>query len=132
MGLFGNFHCPPAAGQNAEIEIVMVSDPSALVPIDVSAVALDFKVLHPVVITRLGVFPSGMQSEPQRNVTVKLLQLDQEVIELGPVSVMKLVCCFFSLLDTSHSLGAAGGLGAVCVYSLGYRFKTAPLSDNGL
>lgn len=67
-----------AAGQNAEIEIVMVSDPSALVPIDVSAVALDFKVLHPVVITRLGVFPSGMQSEPQRNVTVKLLQLDQE------------------------------------------------------
>ncbi|XP_037547625.1 UDP-GalNAc:beta-1,3-N-acetylgalactosaminyltransferase 2, partial [Nematolebias whitei] len=49
-----------------------------LVPSDVSAIALDFKVLHPVVITRLGVFPSGTRPELQSNVTVKLLQLDQE------------------------------------------------------
>uniref|UniRef100_I3JV13 Hexosyltransferase n=1 Tax=Oreochromis niloticus TaxID=8128 RepID=I3JV13_ORENI len=55
-----------------------VSDPSLLAPSDVSAIALDFKVLHPVVITRLGVFPSGTRAELQSNVTVKLLQLDQE------------------------------------------------------
>uniref|UniRef100_A0A3Q2XSP8 Hexosyltransferase n=1 Tax=Hippocampus comes TaxID=109280 RepID=A0A3Q2XSP8_HIPCM len=61
-----------------EREIVMVSDPMALVPSDVSAVALDFKVLHPVVITRLGVFPRSAQPELKSNVTVKLLQLDQE------------------------------------------------------
>ncbi|XP_044070478.1 UDP-GalNAc:beta-1,3-N-acetylgalactosaminyltransferase 2 isoform X1 [Siniperca chuatsi] len=68
----------PVAGQDAEIEIVTVSDPSALTPSDVSAIALDFKVLHPVVITRLGVFTSGTRPELQSNVTVKLLQLDQE------------------------------------------------------
>ncbi|KAK9541781.1 hypothetical protein VZT92_001801 [Zoarces viviparus] len=68
----------PVAGRDAEIEIVRVSDPSVLAPSDVSAIALDFKVLHPVVITRLGVFPSGTQPELQSNVTVKLLQLDQE------------------------------------------------------
>ncbi|XP_019726058.1 UDP-GalNAc:beta-1,3-N-acetylgalactosaminyltransferase 2 [Hippocampus comes] len=68
----------PEAGQDAEREIVMVSDPMALVPSDVSAVALDFKVLHPVVITRLGVFPRSAQPELKSNVTVKLLQLDQE------------------------------------------------------
>uniref|UniRef100_A0A3Q4N3E2 Hexosyltransferase n=1 Tax=Neolamprologus brichardi TaxID=32507 RepID=A0A3Q4N3E2_NEOBR len=61
-----------------EMEIVTVSDPSLLAPSDVSAIALDFKVLHPVVITRLGVFPSGTRAELQSNVTVKLLQLDQE------------------------------------------------------
>uniref|UniRef100_A0A1A8HBK4 Hexosyltransferase n=1 Tax=Nothobranchius korthausae TaxID=1143690 RepID=A0A1A8HBK4_9TELE len=68
----------PVTGQDAEIETVTVSDPSVLVPADVSAIALDFKVLHPVVITRLGVFPSGIRPELQSNVTVKLLQLDQE------------------------------------------------------
>ncbi|KAL7382843.1 hypothetical protein ABVT39_000324 [Epinephelus coioides] len=68
----------PVAGQDAEIEIVTVSDPLVLAPSDVSAIALDFKVLHPVVITRLGVFPSGTRPELQNNVTVKLLQLDQE------------------------------------------------------
>ncbi|KAM7409024.1 hypothetical protein PAMA_002645 [Pampus argenteus] len=68
----------PVAAQDAEMEIVTVSDPSVLVPSDVSAIALDFKVLHPVVITRLGVFPSGSRPELQSNVTVKLLQLDQE------------------------------------------------------
>uniref|UniRef100_A0A668A959 Hexosyltransferase n=1 Tax=Myripristis murdjan TaxID=586833 RepID=A0A668A959_9TELE len=56
----------------------VLSDPSALVPADVPTIALDFKVLHPVVITRLGVFPSGTRQELQSNVTVKLLQLDQE------------------------------------------------------
>nr|XP_020459699.1 UDP-GalNAc:beta-1,3-N-acetylgalactosaminyltransferase 2 isoform X2 [Monopterus albus] len=68
----------PVTRQDAEIEIVTVSDPSVLIASDVLAVALDFKVLHPVVITRLGVFPSGIQPELQSNVTVKLLQLDQE------------------------------------------------------
>ncbi|XP_005742498.1 UDP-GalNAc:beta-1,3-N-acetylgalactosaminyltransferase 2 [Pundamilia nyererei] len=68
----------PAAGRDGEMEIVTVSDPSLLAPSDVSAIALDFKVLHPVVITRLGVFPSGTRAELQSNVTVKLLQLDQE------------------------------------------------------
>ncbi|CAG09546.1 unnamed protein product, partial [Tetraodon nigroviridis] len=67
------------AGQNQEIQLVTVSGPSALTPSDVSAIALDFKVLHPVVITRLGVFPScGPWPQLQGNVTVKLLQLDQE------------------------------------------------------
>lgn len=70
---------PPVAAKDAEIEIVTVSGPSVLVPSDVTAIALDFKVLHPVVITRLGVFPSGSRPELQSNVTVKLLQLDQEV-----------------------------------------------------
>lgn len=56
-----------------------VSGPSVLTPSDLAAIALDFKVLHPVVITRLGVFPSGPWPELQSNVTVKLLQLDQEV-----------------------------------------------------
>ncbi|XP_077350517.1 UDP-GalNAc:beta-1,3-N-acetylgalactosaminyltransferase 2 [Festucalex cinctus] len=68
----------PDAGQDAENEIVMVPDPAVLVPSDVSAVALDFKVLHPVVITRLGVFPRSSRPELKSNVTVKLLQLDQE------------------------------------------------------
>ncbi|XP_028459980.1 UDP-GalNAc:beta-1,3-N-acetylgalactosaminyltransferase 2 isoform X1 [Perca flavescens] len=68
----------PVAGQDAEIEIVTVSDPSMLAPSDASAIALDFKVLHPVVITRLGVFSSGNRPVLQSNVTVKLLQLDQE------------------------------------------------------
>lgn len=73
--------CVPVTGQDAEIEIVKVPDPGVLVPSDVSAIALDFKVLHPVVITRLGVFPSGTRPELQSNVTVRLLQLDQEVTE---------------------------------------------------
>lgn len=73
------------AGQDDEIEIVTVSDPSVLAPSDVSAIALDFKVLHPVVITRLGVFPSGTWPELQGNVTVKLLQLDQEVTTSLPL-----------------------------------------------
>uniref|UniRef100_A0A3Q0RCY1 Hexosyltransferase n=1 Tax=Amphilophus citrinellus TaxID=61819 RepID=A0A3Q0RCY1_AMPCI len=55
-----------------------LSDPAVLAPSDVSAIALDFKVLHPVVITQLGVFPSGTRAELHSNVTVKLLQLDQE------------------------------------------------------
>ncbi|XP_072293177.1 UDP-GalNAc:beta-1,3-N-acetylgalactosaminyltransferase 2 [Eucyclogobius newberryi] len=72
-----NFTESPA-GQSSEIEIVKLPDPSVLLSSDVSVITLDFKVLHPVVITRLGVFPSGSLSEPQTNVTVKLLQLDQE------------------------------------------------------
>lgn len=68
----------PVMEPEVEVEIVTVSDPSLLIPSDVSAIALDFKVLHPVVITRLGVFSSGTRPELQSNVTVKLLQLDQE------------------------------------------------------
>ena len=67
------------AGQNEDIQLVRVSGPSAIAPSGVSAIALDFKVLHPVVITRLGVFPSGPWPELHGNVTIKLLQLDQEV-----------------------------------------------------
>lgn len=91
VGLVMNFTCSPSVtvtGQGAEIEIVTVSDPSVLVPSDVLAIALDFKVLHPVVITRLGVFPSGTQPDLQSNVTVKLLQLDQEVTEPQPVNII--------------------------------------------
>lgn len=91
----------PVAGQDAEIEMVTVSDPSVLTPSDVSAIALDFKVLHPVVITRLGVFPSGTRPELQSNVTVKLLQLDQEVTEPQPLSVMFPYAAFlWRLVDT--------------------------------
>lgn len=80
MSLF-HFHAPsaPVTDQDTEMEIVKVSDPSLISPSDVSTVALDFKVLHPVVITRLGVFPSGVWPELHGNVTVKLFQLDQEV-----------------------------------------------------
>lgn len=68
----------PALGHSSEIEMVKVQNPSVLLSSEVSSIALDFKVLHPVVITRLGVFPSRSPSEPQTNVTVKLMQLDQE------------------------------------------------------
>lgn len=67
-----------AEGQSSEIEMVKVVDSSVLLSAEVSSIALDFKVLHPVVITRLGVFPSRTPAEPQTNVTVKLMQLDQE------------------------------------------------------
>ncbi|KAM6956746.1 UDP-GalNAc:beta-1,3-N-acetylgalactosaminyltransferase 2 [Aplochiton taeniatus] len=65
-------------GQEMEIKVVSVPEPSALAPADVSSMALDFKVLHPVVITRLGVFPNGPRQEIRGNTTVKLFQLDQE------------------------------------------------------
>ncbi|XP_064863849.1 UDP-GalNAc:beta-1,3-N-acetylgalactosaminyltransferase 2 [Oncorhynchus nerka] len=68
----------PAPGQDKEMELVEVSDPSVLVPGEVSSVALDFKVLHPLVITRLGVFPTGPHMEIEGNVTVRLLQLEQQ------------------------------------------------------
>lgn len=67
----------PAMAQE-DVEVVTVSDPTLLSPSDVSSLALDFKVLHPVVITRLGVFSSSKPPELRSNVTVKLLQLDQE------------------------------------------------------
>ncbi|MBN3309236.1 B3GL2 acetylgalactosaminyltransferase, partial [Amia calva] len=66
----------PVIGQ--EIEILNIPDAAALIPLEASVVSLDFKVLHPVVITRLGVFPDGPNLEFRRNVTVKLYQLDQE------------------------------------------------------
>ncbi|XP_036402965.1 UDP-GalNAc:beta-1,3-N-acetylgalactosaminyltransferase 2 [Megalops cyprinoides] len=66
----------PVNGQ--EVEVLSVPDASVLVPSEVSVVSLDFKVLHPVVITRLGVFPDGPNLEFRGNVTVKLFQVDQE------------------------------------------------------
>ncbi|KAG9274826.1 UDP-GalNAc:beta-1,3-N-acetylgalactosaminyltransferase 2 [Astyanax mexicanus] len=66
----------PVAGQ--EVAILTVSDLSVLVPSDVSAISLDFKVLHSVVITQLGVFHSGPGQDFRGNVTVKLFQVDQE------------------------------------------------------
>ncbi|KAL0983663.1 hypothetical protein UPYG_G00130960 [Umbra pygmaea] len=61
-----------------ELEVVKVSDPSILAPGEVSSLALDFKVLHPIVITRLGVFPSAAHNDIQANVSVRLLQLEQQ------------------------------------------------------
>ncbi|MFT7806152.1 UDP-GalNAc:beta-1,3-N-acetylgalactosaminyltransferase 2-like [Arapaima gigas] len=61
-----------------DVEVLAVSQASVLAPSDVSVVSLDFKVLHPVVITRLGVFPDGPDQELCGNVTVRLFQLDQE------------------------------------------------------
>ncbi len=66
-----------AAGQ--EMTILSVPDTSALLPSDVSAVSLDFKVLHSVVITQMGVFPNGPRDDFRGNVTVQLFQVDQEV-----------------------------------------------------
>uniref|UniRef100_A0A671LEW9 Hexosyltransferase n=1 Tax=Sinocyclocheilus anshuiensis TaxID=1608454 RepID=A0A671LEW9_9TELE len=65
-----------AAGQ--EMAILSVPDTSALLPSDVSAVSLDFKVLHSVVITQLGIFPNGPRDDFRGNVTVRLFQVDQE------------------------------------------------------
>lgn len=59
--------------------ILSVPDSSELVPSDVSAVSLDFKVLHSVVITQLGVFPNGPRHDFRGNITVRLFQVDQEV-----------------------------------------------------
>ncbi|XP_048059917.1 UDP-GalNAc:beta-1,3-N-acetylgalactosaminyltransferase 2 isoform X1 [Megalobrama amblycephala] len=64
------------AGQ--EMAILSVPDSSELVPSDVSAVSLDFKVLHSVVITQLGVFPNGPRHDFRGNITVRLFQVDQE------------------------------------------------------
>lgn len=66
----------PVDGQ--EVAILTVPDVSVLVPSDVSAISLDFKVLHSVVITQLGVFHSGPRQDFRGNVTVKLFQVDQE------------------------------------------------------
>lgn len=60
--------------------ILSVPEVSALTPAtDISAVSLDFKVLHPVVITQLGVFTNSPRQEFRGNVTIRLFQLDQEV-----------------------------------------------------
>ncbi|XP_076830166.1 UDP-GalNAc:beta-1,3-N-acetylgalactosaminyltransferase 2 isoform X2 [Brachyhypopomus gauderio] len=66
----------PVAGQ--DVAILSVPNISELVPSDVSAISMDFKVLHSVVITQLGVFASGPQRDIKGNVTVKLFQVDQE------------------------------------------------------
>ncbi|XP_060781473.1 UDP-GalNAc:beta-1,3-N-acetylgalactosaminyltransferase 2 isoform X3 [Neoarius graeffei] len=59
-------------------DVTILSKPDALVPSDVSAICLDFKVLHPVVITQLGVFPNGPLKDFRGNVTVKLFPVDQK------------------------------------------------------
>ncbi|KAI7805561.1 UDP-GalNAc:beta-1,3-N-acetylgalactosaminyltransferase 2 isoform X1 [Triplophysa rosa] len=61
-----------------EMAILSVPGDSALVLSDVSALSLDFKVLHPVVITQLGVFLNAPQQDIRGNVTVRLFQVDQE------------------------------------------------------
>ncbi|RXM99769.1 UDP-GalNAc:beta-1,3-N-acetylgalactosaminyltransferase 2 [Acipenser ruthenus] len=61
-----------------EIEAVSVPDVSACIPSEASVVSVEFKVLHTIVITRLGVFPDGKDLDFRRNVTVKLYQLEQE------------------------------------------------------
>ncbi|XP_036430603.1 UDP-GalNAc:beta-1,3-N-acetylgalactosaminyltransferase 2 isoform X6 [Colossoma macropomum] len=66
----------PVARQ--DMAILSVPDASVLVLSDVSAISLDFKVLHSVVITQLGVFSGGAQQHFRGNVTVKLFQVDQE------------------------------------------------------
>ncbi|KPP79650.1 UDP-GalNAc:beta-1,3-N-acetylgalactosaminyltransferase 2-like [Scleropages formosus] len=71
-------HDPKPAEDSRDVEVLAVPHASVLGPSDVSVVSLDFKVLHPVVITRLGVFPHGPHQELCGNVTVKLFQLDQE------------------------------------------------------
>ncbi|KAJ8248341.1 hypothetical protein GJAV_G00240970 [Gymnothorax javanicus] len=79
----------PANGQ--EVEVLPVPDPSVLARSEVSAVSLDLKVLHPIVITHLGVFPDGADMEFRGNVTVRLFQVDQK----EPV-----VSAHFSLVST--------------------------------
>ncbi|XP_006638772.2 UDP-GalNAc:beta-1,3-N-acetylgalactosaminyltransferase 2 isoform X1 [Lepisosteus oculatus] len=66
----------PVTGQ--ETEILSMPDASVLSASEASVVSLDFKVLHPIVITRLGVFPDGPDQGFRRNVTVRLFQLEQE------------------------------------------------------
>ncbi|KAJ8359955.1 hypothetical protein SKAU_G00164800 [Synaphobranchus kaupii] len=66
----------PVNGQ--EVEVLSVPDASVLAHSEVSVVSLDLKVLHPIVVTRLGVFPDGPNMEFRGNVTVKLFQVDQE------------------------------------------------------
>nr|XP_023651972.1 UDP-GalNAc:beta-1,3-N-acetylgalactosaminyltransferase 2-like isoform X2 [Paramormyrops kingsleyae] len=61
-----------------ELEVLTVQHGSALGPSNVSVLSLDFKVLHPLVVTRLGVFPDGPAQELHGNITVKLFQVDQE------------------------------------------------------
>ncbi|XP_058880372.1 UDP-GalNAc:beta-1,3-N-acetylgalactosaminyltransferase 2-like isoform X2 [Acipenser ruthenus] len=66
----------PVIGQ--EIEAVSVPDESAYIPSEASVVSVEFKVLHTIVISRLGVFPDEKDLAFRRNVTVKLYQLEQE------------------------------------------------------
>ncbi|TSW75970.1 UDP-GalNAc:beta-1,3-N-acetylgalactosaminyltransferase 2 [Bagarius yarrelli] len=62
----------------ARQDMTILSNPDTLVPSDVSVIYLDFKVLDPIVITKLGVFPSGPQKNFNGNVTVKLFSVDQK------------------------------------------------------
>ncbi|XP_034148107.1 UDP-GalNAc:beta-1,3-N-acetylgalactosaminyltransferase 2 [Esox lucius] len=73
-----NLTGPVPGEEEGDVEAVRLSDPSVLTPGEVSSMALDFKVLHPVVITRLGAFPSGAHLGIKGNVTVRLLQLEQQ------------------------------------------------------
>uniref|UniRef100_A0A8C9TTR5 Hexosyltransferase n=1 Tax=Scleropages formosus TaxID=113540 RepID=A0A8C9TTR5_SCLFO len=67
----------PVAGQ--EVEIITGFDASVLTSSEVSVVSLQFKVLHPIVITRLGVFPSAPTYMFPGTVSVRLFPLGQEV-----------------------------------------------------
>ncbi|NP_001018523.1 UDP-GalNAc:beta-1,3-N-acetylgalactosaminyltransferase 2 precursor [Danio rerio] len=67
-----------AAVSGQEMAILSVPDSSALLQSDVPVLSLDFKVLHSVVITQLGVFPNKPPHYLKGNITVRLLQVDQE------------------------------------------------------
>lgn len=66
------------AADSQELEVLTVQQGSALGPSEVSVLSWDFKVLHPLVVTRLGVFPDGPTQQLHGNITVKLFQVDQE------------------------------------------------------
>ncbi|XP_039593801.1 UDP-GalNAc:beta-1,3-N-acetylgalactosaminyltransferase 2 [Polypterus senegalus] len=66
----------PVVGQ--EIEAIAVSDTTSYSLLGAPLVSVDFKILHAIVVTRLGVFPDGHGLEYRGNVTVKLYQLEQE------------------------------------------------------
>ncbi|KAG2467233.1 B3GL2 acetylgalactosaminyltransferase, partial [Polypterus senegalus] len=69
----------PVVGQ--EIEAIAVSDTTSYSLLGAPLVSVDFKILHAIVVTRLGVFPDGHGLEYRGNVTVKLYQLEQEGFE---------------------------------------------------
>ncbi|XP_048843556.1 UDP-GalNAc:beta-1,3-N-acetylgalactosaminyltransferase 2-like isoform X1 [Brienomyrus brachyistius] len=73
-----NLSEPGAHVAGQEVEIVSKLQAPVLSPSDVPVISLDFRVLHPVVITQLGVFPRGPNWELPGNLSVTLFPLDQE------------------------------------------------------
>ncbi|KAM5234925.1 UDP-GalNAc:beta-1,3-N-acetylgalactosaminyltransferase 2 isoform 2-T2 [Ctenodactylus gundi] len=63
---------------NQEIEAFSLSEHASSVPSEDRVVSVSFRVLHPIVITSLGVFHDAGDAGFQRNITVKLYQAEQE------------------------------------------------------